>query len=216
MNLRPHVDRVGTECWLWVSGILLTTGLAAQERPQYTFGTTVVSTAGFQGRIYFLKRNTQRLPRFESLRSAGVIYTNSLNVWPQRFDEGFPGISNRFEWFAIDYTGRFWIERPGVYRFSLLSDDGAKLSIDDEELIDNDGIHGAWAQSANAFLSRGIHSIHVPYFQGPRFVVALVLAVASPGGTWRIFNADEFLPPNDPAEWITGNISVQHATPFGD
>ena len=47
------------------------------------------------------------------MKPVGTIYTNSLNVSPQRFDESFPGITDRFEWFAIDYTGKFWIEQPG-------------------------------------------------------------------------------------------------------
>ena len=101
--------------------IVLATGLLAQEKPQYTFGTTVVSTSGLQGRVYLLKKNISKLPRFDSLKSAGTIYTNTLNVWPQRFEEGFPGISNRFEWFAIDYTGRFWIDSAGQYPHPLPS-----------------------------------------------------------------------------------------------
>jgi hypothetical protein len=55
------------------------------------------------------------------------------------FTEGFPGVTKRFEWFAIDYTGRIWIARPGVYQFELMSDDGSKLYIDD--VIDNDWLH---------------------------------------------------------------------------
>jgi len=194
----------------------LASGVLAQEKPPYTFGTTVVSTSGLEGRIYFLKQNTQKLPRLDHMKPDGTIYTNTLNVWPQRFDEGFPGISDRFEWFAIDYTGRFWIDRPGQYRFSLLADDGARLSIDTHELIDNDGVHSAAALSASAFLSRGIHTMRVPYYQGPRFTVALVLAVAPPGAAWRIFNTDDFIPPKNPADWITGTISVVlHSIPFG-
>jgi hypothetical protein len=187
--------------------LLAATSLLAQEKPEYTFGTTVVSTSGLQGRIYFLKENTEKLPRLDRMKSVGTIYTNMLNVWPQRFDEGFPGISDRFEWFGIDYTGRFWIEAAGQYRFSLLSDDGSRLSIDGKELIDNDGTHAAYALSASAFLSRGVHAMRVAYYQGPRFTVALVLAVGAPGAPWRIFNTGDFLPPKDPADWVKGKIS---------
>jgi hypothetical protein len=187
-------------------------GLLAQETPQYTFGTTVVSTSGLQGRVYVLKEGTGKLPRFDRTKSVGTIYTNTLNVWPQRFDEGFPGITDRFEWFGIDYTGRFWVGEPGQYHFSLLSDDGSRLSIDDKELIDNDGTHAAFALSASAFLSYGIHTIRVAYYQGPRFTVALVLAVGAPGAAWRIFNTEDFLPPKNPDDWISGRISdVRHS-----
>jgi len=190
--------------------------LCAQEKPPYTFGTTVVSTTGFEGRIYLLKNNTGKLPHFDSMKSAGTVYTPTLNVWPQRFDEAFPGITDRIEWFAIDYHGHFWIEREGEYRFSMLSDDGSRLSIDNREMVDNDGIHSAAALSARAVLTRGMHTIRVSYFQGPRYTVALVLAVAGPGGPWRIFNTDDFIPPVNPAEWVTGQIrDIHHSTPFG-
>lgn len=192
--------------------LVVATGLTAQDRPQYTFGTTVVSTSGLQGRIYHLKENTEKLPRLDRMKPVGMIYTNTLNVWPQAFDEGFPGITERFEWFGIDYTGRFWVEAPGQYRFSLLSDDGAKLSINDKELIDNDGTHAPSALSASASLSRGVHTIRVSYYQGPRFTVALVLAIGAPGAAWRLFNTEDFLPPKDPGEWVSGKISdVRHS-----
>jgi hypothetical protein len=190
--------------------------LPAQEKPPYTFGTTVVSTSGLQGQVYLLKKNTSKLPQFDQLKPIGTISTNTLNVWPQRFDEGFPGITGRFEWFAIDYNGRFWIEHEGRYRFSLLSDDGARLIVDNQELAGNDGVHSAGAVSASAFLTRGIHTIRVSYFQGPRYTVALVLAIAAPGAAWRIFNTDDFIPPRNPDDWVTGEVrQVRHSTPFG-
>src|SRR5260370_962854 len=196
----------------WLLLLFLTTCLPAQDKPQYTFGTTVVSTSGLEGRISQLKEKAQKLAGLDGRKPVGAIYTNTLNVWPQRFDEGFPGITDRLEWFGIDYSGRFWIEQAGQYRFSLLSDDGSKLRIDDKELIDNDGIHAAYAVSGSAFLSRGIHTIRVAYYQGPRFTVALVLAVGPPGGAWRVFSTDDFLPPQDPSEWTNGKIGdVRHS-----
>jgi hypothetical protein len=193
---------------LLASGVTaLVSGLPAQEQPAYTFGTTVVSSSGLQGRIYHLRKNTPRLPRFERMRPVGLIYTKSLSVWPRSFHEGFPGLTKRFEWFAIDYTGRFWIERSGVYRFSLLSDDGAKLSIDGQTVIDSDGLHPPESASASAVLTRGVHDLRVCYFQGPRFSVALVLALARDGQAWRIFNTDDFKPPSDSVEWQHGEIT---------
>ncbi len=195
---------------LWVA-IGLTAQVDPQQEPEYTFGTTVVSNSGLQGRIYHLKKNTQRLPRFKPKKSVGTIYTDKLNVWPQNFDQGFPGITDRFEWFAIDYTGQFWIERPGVYRFSLLCDDGARLSVDGETVIDMDGLHPPLALSANAHLTRGVHRLRVSYFQGPRTAVALVLAIAGPGEPWRIFDSDDYLPPENESEWAQGEISnIRH------
>jgi hypothetical protein len=50
-------------------------------------------------------------------------------------------------------------------------------------------------------LSGGIHRIRLPYFQGPRDCVALILAVAGPEGYWRVFSTDEFKPPPNPENW---------------
>jgi hypothetical protein len=178
----------------------------AEDKPACTFGTTVVDLSGLHGRVFNLDKHVERLPNLRRMRPVGSVYTSSLNVWPQNFTEGFPEITERFEWFAIEYTGRFWLEKEGQYRFSLLADDGARLYLDDKLVIDNDGIHRATAVSGGATLTRGVHEIKVEYFQGPRSTVALVLSVAGPGEPWRIFNMSNFKPPKDPEQWETGKL----------
>ena len=106
--------------------LLMVGSLAAEDQKSYTFGTTVVDSSGLEGKVYFLNPKTEELPNFSRMKPEGKVYTTSLNVWPQSFDEGFPNLTDRFEWFGIEYSGRFWIENPGQYRFSLLSDDGSK------------------------------------------------------------------------------------------
>ena len=147
------------------------------------FGTTVVIPSGLKGDIYFLKEDTQTLEDLAKLHPRGSIYTTSLNVPPQSFLAGFPGITNRFEWFAIDYSGRFWIENPGLYRFRLVSDDGAMLYVDGQLIADNDDVHQTQARLGSIRLAGGMHTIRVPYFQGPRDTVALMLEIADPGDT---------------------------------
>jgi hypothetical protein len=162
-----------------------------------TFGVTVVDNAGLRGQVYLIPEGSQSLPKFKKLKPIGALYTSSLNIPPRSFTEGFPGITNRFEWFAIDYTGRFWIETPGRYRFGLLSDDGSKLYIDHKTVIDNDGVHPPKALTATVKLRGGIHSIRVSYFQGPRAELALILGVAELGAKeFRVFDTHEFRPPN--------------------
>jgi hypothetical protein len=62
--------------------------------------------------------------------------------------------------------------------------------------------------SSGATLTRGVYEIAVEYFQGPRFSVALVLAVAAPGEPWRIFDMHDFRPPNDMEKWSKGKVSA--------
>jgi hypothetical protein len=183
-----------------ITGLIL--ALLAQEspeqQPRVTFGTTVVIPSGLEGRIYNIHHNTKQLPDFKKMKPVGTIYASQLNIPPQDFKLGFPGVTRRVEWFAIDYTGRFWVEKPGDYGFSLTSDDGANLYIDGELVIDNDGQHPPRERIGVARLSHGVHSIRVSYFQGPRYHVALVLKVAPPGEELRIFSTDELKPPPSP------------------
>ena len=182
--------------------------LFGQENPVATFGTTVAISSGLQGNLYLLKPGGESLPNFRRMQPIGSVYTTSLRISPRSFREGFPGVTDRFEWFAIDYTGRFWVDEPGTYRFRLLSDDGSKLYIDNKLLIDNDGIHPPQKIEGGADFSRGVHSIRVSYFQGPRQQVALVLSIVRPdSGAWKIFDTNDYQPPADPSEWLPGKLS---------
>ena len=176
-----------------------------RDAPITTFGVTVVDPFGLRGDIYLLNPNTEKLPKFEKLKPIGAIYASALNIPPRDFQDGFPGVTDRFEWFAIDYSGNFYVADPGKYRFLLASDDGSKLYIDGKQLIDNDGIHPIQPETGSVTLSGGIHHIRISYFQGPRFQVALILAVARPGEDWRIFSTNEFRPPRNPADWKYGD-----------
>ena len=187
---------------LIAAGFLAAALAGAQEDAVPTFGTTVVVPGGLQGAVYHIHRLSTHLPDFEKLKPVGMIYASALNVPPQNFQAGFPGVTGRFEWFAIDYTGRFWIERPGLYRFELTSDDGSKLYIDGHLAVDNDGEHPPQTRIAALTLEGGIHRIRVSYFQGRRYQVALVLRVAGPGEEWRVFSTEEFKPPSDPTTWV--------------
>jgi len=174
---------------------------SAQDQPTVVFGTNVVVSGGLEGSVYNISKRSTKIPDLKKAKPQVTIYASSLNIPTRDFQEGFPGVTKRFEWFAIDYTGRFWIEKPGVYSFALTSDDGSRLLIDDRLVVDNDGIHASATKFGDVELSGGIHRIHVEYFQGPRFAVTLVLKVAGPGEDLRVFSTDEFKPPANPADW---------------
>lgn len=176
-----------------VFAVLLALGSGGAQTA--TFGVTVVDTTGLEGKIYHIAWDSQKLPSFKKMKPKGTIYTTQLNIPPRHFTEGFPGITKRFEWFAIDYSGRFWIAQPGIYTFALASDDGSKLYIDDQLVIDNDGIHSITRLTRSVNLPQGVHSIRVSYFQGPRDELALILEIAPPNQQFRVFSTRDFRPP---------------------
>jgi hypothetical protein len=203
------VPGLKTRAALAVSAVLVPLCLAQSPAPpeemgvrfsatvtESLFGTATATTSGLHGQIYFLEPQTLALPRFAKLQPVGSIYTDTLYIPPREFSEGFPGVTDRFEWFAIDYTGSFYVSNPGRYRFVLISDDGSKLYIDDKVVVNNDGHHPPMRKDGAAKLAKGVHRIRVSYFQGPRNQIALVLGVRKPSDSeWRVFNTKEFLPP---------------------
>jgi hypothetical protein len=190
-----------------LAAITLMGGVSAQEAGNQpashvpTFGTTVVISGGL--RVYFIPKNTMVLPDFERdrVQRLGEVWTEALNIPPRHWRLGFPGLTERFEWFAIDYNGRFWIDKPGRYKFALLSDDGSRLFLDNIPVIDNDCQHPPDLRITAVKLEGGSHQIRVSYFQGPHDCLALVLAIAGPDQRWKVFSTKEFKPPSNPEDW---------------
>jgi hypothetical protein len=173
------------------------TKIPSDERV-YSFGVTVVTSGWLKGDIYMLKEDASSLPNFKKLKPIGSIYTPILKLPTRNFQDGFPGVTDRFEWFAIDYNGRFWVSKPGNYRFALESDDGSKLYIDSKTIIDNDGPHPPATRTGYVYLEEGVHTIRVSYFQGPRYQIALTLAISEPGEEkYYIFNIEKYKIPAD-------------------
>lgn len=69
------------------------------------------------------------------------------------------------EW-SIARVGDLEVPEAGTYRFVLVSDDGSRLWLDDELVIDNWGFHGSVTRSAELELSEGRHRIRIDFFQG--------------------------------------------------
>ncbi len=168
--------------------------VAGWVKERNPFGSTVALPYAFRGAVCHIAPWSPMLPNFERIHPVGFIYTYSLNVPTRAYEEGMPGVTDRIEWFAIDYQGDFWIEKPGKYRFNLISDDGSRLTIDGKVVIDNDGIHPTTAMGGSIELAGGNHHIRVSYFQGPGSALALVLEVAPPGKESRVFDMRDFRP----------------------
>jgi hypothetical protein len=179
-----------------ISSLIVACFCVAQEPESPTFqttvfGTTVVAPGSLEGKIYFIPE-VKRLPNLAKLKPVGTIYAKSLNIPLTEFREGFPGITDRFEWFAIEYTGTIYIANPGKYNFRLHSDDGSKLFIDGKNIIDIDAL-GTFTASGFAKLTAGVHDIRIDYFQGPRYHLQLIFEVQSPGADrFHLFNTDDF------------------------
>jgi|GEM_PF-3545693 len=70
------------------------------------------------------------------------------------------------ERYGLKYSGYIDIPSDGAYNFYLDSDDGSKLYIDGELVVDNDGSHASILKSGYIGLKAGLHELEVIYFQG--------------------------------------------------
>jgi hypothetical protein len=167
-------------------------GINDKELPVVQGGAVFGSgkKGALKGTLCFLPPGTQLLKNVPRCPGVGIMYANMLNVSPRRFTHGFPGVSERFEWFAIDFRGKFTVSTEGTYQFRLHSDDGSILWIDNKVVIDNDGQHPPSSKISSTSLTAGKHSIRVMYYQGPRTHVALQLFVTVPGGTEQLWKPD--------------------------
>lgn len=117
---------------------------------------SIVDTAvnGVQYKYY--EGNWIKLPNFseEKVKKSGRVMRISIQE-----------INTHNDHFAIIYDGNLRIDQVGEYKFYLTSDDGSKLIIDNNLIIDNDGSHSKREKTKVINLSEGMHSIQVQYFE---------------------------------------------------
>ncbi len=74
------------------------------------------------------------------------------------------GASWAAEYVVHFYTGVLRVPADDAYAFNLTSDDGSRLYIGDQLVVDNDGLHGPKTVSGVAPLAAGWHPIRVEWF----------------------------------------------------
>jgi hexosaminidase len=85
----------------------------------------------------------------------------------------------RPEQYGVRLTGFVRVPADALYTFHLSSDDGAKLRIDGELVVDHDGQHDVTEKSGQIALRTGVHQMEVVFFQAGGGA-ALQLRVSAP------------------------------------
>ena len=135
----------------------------------------------------FGAQNLSALPALDGLVpdtlrvDANVNYASTSAAWA--------GLDSRFvDRFASRHTGYLRIVTPGSYTLYLSSDDGSKLWLDGEAVINNDGVHGMREYSATRTLAAGDHAIRVEFFEGTSGA-GLIMSWAGPGISKQVVSA---------------------------
>ncbi|MCG8580001.1 MAG: family 20 glycosylhydrolase [Bacteroidales bacterium] len=128
--------------------------------------------------INFNKLSFRKSVRFNGERSKGLNFSLHLgrfksvkeiqNISKSKFGvvtDSFLPDSLHKEGFGLIYEGYFNADKKGIYKFALNSDDGSALYINNEMVVNNDGIHGKKIENGAIALNKGVHKIKILYFQ---------------------------------------------------
>lgn len=113
------------------------------------------TAAGIAYTYYELEDADGYLPDFGTIEPKDSGFVESFNLSKRKRD----GL------FAFRFTGFIDVPTEGVYTFYTTSDDGSKLYLGDELIVDNDGGHEMEEKSGRRTLKPGKHAIQVNYLQ---------------------------------------------------
>lgn len=130
--------------------------------------------------VYRLRQGVATVTEIRRRKPIKTVCLAQLDVTPRDFNEGFPGL-DMTEWFGLDIRFTVNVPEDGTWELMLLSDDGAILTVDDVDVINNDGIHAATPVMTTVKMAKGLRNFRVRYFQGPGTGLALMLGWKKPG-----------------------------------
>ena len=67
---------------------------------------------------------------------------------------------------ALVFEGYFEAPSDAIYTFFTESDDGSRLYVNDDQIVDNDGLHGRQTRTGQAALAKGYHRVRIEFFDG--------------------------------------------------
>lgn len=99
--------------------------------------------------------NWTSLPDFNTLTPYASVYTTALNL----------NVDPRREYLGLRFRGEVNAPTAGTYTFYTSSDDGSRLLIDGQVIVENDNVHGNTERYGWIYLNPGWHEIEVLMFE---------------------------------------------------
>jgi len=111
---------------------------------------------------YALAGDTPALPDFSTLTSYGASVLADINI---ASTGGNFSQSGRADLVAAVFEGYISVPATGLWTFSTESDDGSRVFIDGQLVVNNDGLHGMVDRSGQIALEWGFHRYRVEFFE---------------------------------------------------
>ena len=143
------------------------------------------TTPGILGAYYDLADPTV-LPDFESLKPFGESVWGRIDAASTNGEFADTGRSDNV---GVRWTG--WVDLPesGTWTFGTESDDGSRLWIGSQVVVDNDGLHGMQERTGSIGLQAGKHAITIGFFERGGGAGCIVRA-SGPGMSYAVIPDD--------------------------
>lgn len=99
--------------------------------------------------------NFDQLPDFNSLSPIASGTSDSIGL----------SVTSETETFGLVFTSQITVVAAASYEFQTTSDDGSRLYIDSNLVVDNDGLHPPVTVNGEIFLEAGTYALRVEFFE---------------------------------------------------
>lgn len=113
-----------------------------------------LAIADLEYQYFELEGPMNQIPNFDTLQAVTSGKTDSFNLKLAKANDRF----------AFKFTGKLQVPKSGDYIFYTMSDDGSKLYLDGNLLVDNDFNHGFDRKSGLVTLNEGEHDFRLEYY----------------------------------------------------
>ena len=155
---------------------------------------------------YYAVSGLSVLPDFDTLTPYASDVVSSIN-FPSTDGEFIT--SGRVDDVGAVFTGYITVPESGLYTLYTNSDDGSKLYLGDDEIVNNDGLHPMVEVGTDVALQAGTHALRVEFFERGGGA-GLIMSIRGTDGVKRVVSASELSRPVDcPADFDgDGQLSI--------
>ena len=177
-----------------------------------TVKVTVASfLPGLKAEFFDYTTSLSKIPDLSG-RTPDVVRVDATVNYPST-GSAWAGLDSRFgDTFATRHTGALNVQSNGAYTLYINSDDGSKLWLNGEEIVNNDGLHGMTEKSAKRTLAPGYHSIRIEFFENGGGA-GLLFKWAGPGIAKQIVPAANLFHINEPPTAQNQQLQTDIDTP---
>ncbi|MDM9385689.1 CARDB domain-containing protein [Chlorogloeopsis sp. ULAP01] len=122
-----------------------------------------VGGTGLLGQYYVPGGTVSNFPNYDAIAPLLTRVDQTINFGSTSGD--FGANLGQVNHFAARWTGKINIATEGNTTFYINSNDGARLYIDNQLVVDNGGVHNFQERSATIYLTSGQHDLRLEYFE---------------------------------------------------